>query len=260
MTGTVFLMKEFNSDQVTRYFNLPEEYRIERAAMNFMFRTMREEVPPKSPEDLKDLASLTIEKIELRYNIFKEFGEDFFFGSPYDGEALITAVICDEYVNHINDPYPEEFKRDADVIDEPVRFRNDGIEEPVVSRACNIWDDATMLHQNGQPSDPADLPCAEAVFLAHVNVFQHIYEINQKLGELDEDELEEIVTSDIPKGRAILRMDTELGRHVSKYFDYIEQELSPHLPAYLKQQLSGNSMPPPRAKPLLSIVPKPEVL
>lgn len=251
-------MQEFNGDQVIRHFNLPAEYDIERAAMSFMFRTMREATPPKSADDLKNIAEYTIEKIEMRYALFREFVEDFFQG-PYDGKALVTAVICGEYVNHINDPYPDEYTRTEDIIDEPVKFRNDGIDELIVIRACNIWDDATMLHQNGMPKDKEDLPCREAVFLAHLNIFQHIHEITLRLmgeqgEELDDEELYTIISSDIPKGRAVLDLDTQLGQHVSKYFDYLEQELRPHVRHLVNEQTPETGLVRPR--PALRLVPK----
>lgn len=247
-------MSAFNGDEVVNHFNLSPAKSTDHAAMKYMYRTMKDEIPARSAEARQEITQLTIEKIEFRYDLYKRFVEDFFFGDPYDKDALALAVICDEYVNHINEPYQDEV-HDQDGAEEgtDIPHKNDGFDDELVLRACTIWEEATV-YESGAVGDNQDELSPESLFLAHIHVFENLREHEERAHEYEEHEIREILKKDIPAARSFAKQGTEIGNHLLKFLAHMEQELSVHIAPKEPPLL----LPPPRPRPALYLVPKPE--
>ena len=238
MTADIVRMTDFNGDQVIRHFGLAPQFTNERAAMSFMFRQMKEEVSPNSKEDLNAAAKLAIDEIEHRFKLYNEFSPDFFDGMDEDLSALSVAIICGQYVRHINDAYPEEYKKHGENSRARMRFRCD-MGDMLAFRAHNLYDEAIMLIEKGNRDGNFLAPLAP-VFLAqtlvHERLHQFITTFNE--GDFDEDELYEIGGSVIPNTKTFLRTDTAFGWHLQGCMDYVLQKITPYA--------IGGSVPPPR--------------
>lgn len=248
------MMSDFNGDGVVRYFNLSPSDMTDHAAMKYMYRTMRDEILGKSAEARQELTQITIEKIEFRYHLYQNFVEDFFFGDAYDKQALALAVVCDEYVNHINEPYADQV-HDDDGSEEgaEIPHKDDGFDEDLVLRACTIWEEATV-YETGAVGDNQDELTPESLFLAHINVFENLRDHEERCEEYEEHEIREILEQDIPAARSFARQGTEIGNHLMKFLAHMEQELS----AYVRPQSAPLLLPAPKPRPVLYLVPKPE--
>lgn len=243
-------MSEFNGDQVVSHFNLSPEATIERAAMKYMYRMIKDESPPSSSEKHKEIGDITKEKIEFRFDLYKGLSEDFFFGKKFDKDALSLAVICDEYVTHINEPYFDQVHDDDGAEeDDEIPHRRDGFDDDLVLRANTIWEDS-MIHGSGGVNDDSAPLSRESLFLAHINAIQDLHEHEQNLDEYDEDVLERIRNKEIPEMRAFADKDTEIGNHLLKFLAHIEQEIS----AYLPPEEPTPAPKPPRSHPHLTLV------
>lgn len=252
MAGNLFLMHEFNGEQVSRHFGVAPHNTHDRAAMHYMFRVMKEEIPAKDRDGLKEVANITIEKIEFRYDVYRGFCEDFFLGSPFDEEALSLAVICDEYVNHVNEVDYAKLEEMDEGTDE-IPHRNDGFSDETAKMACTFWEDACSFESGITRGQENQYP-PESLFLAHVNALESLREHEQRRDDYEIDEIREIVNVDLPNMRAFARPDTDIGQHLLKFIDYTEQELSVYL-APPKPMLLLPA-PPVRPRPVLTLVPR----
>lgn len=243
-------MSDFNGDQIVSHFNLPPEDKIGRAAMKYMYRMIKDEIPLSSSEKHKEIGELTKEKIEFRYDLHNALVEDFFCFEEFDRDALLLAVICDEYVTHINEPYFDQVHDDDGAKeDDEIPHRNDGFDDALVLRANTIWEESTLYASGGleEGSDPLS---RESLFLAHINAMQDLQEHEHNLGEYDEDVAHEILNKDLPAMRAFADKDTEIGRHLLKFVEHMEQEIS----ACLGPEQPTPTPPQPRSHPHLTLV------
>lgn len=247
MSNTEFLSPSFNdlnSNQVLQHFQVPPHDHAVRAAMNFMFRTYKDELPGSVSYTArsKAAAALTNESIEFRYCLFKEFEEDFFKGQKIERDALAIAVICNEYTPHINEPCQDK--------DGNLKPQYDGVDTELAELANIFWEESVSLESRGSLAYEVS---PESIFLAHIIAMEAFAKYEAEMDEEDgngyEDEtLSGIVNKDIPAIRAFLRLDTEIGQQLKNVIDHFQDQYE----AYMEDI---SEPPPPR--PQLRLVPSP---
>ncbi len=239
MSNTEFIAPSFNklnSHQVLEYFLVPPHDQTVRASMNFMFRTYKDELPASVSYDARSrtAAELTIEGIEFRYLLFKEFVEDFFMGANFDRDALAIAVICNEYVPHINKPCQDK--------DGKLKPQYDGVDARHAECANILREESVSLESKG--SLPYEV-LPESIFLAHVIAMEAFETHKGNMDEYEDDTLYNIINEDIPAVRAFLRLDTEIGRQLDRILVEIEENYTGY-----KKNIAA------RPAPTLRLVPK----
>ena len=239
MSAEIKLLSDFNGDQVIKHFNLSSTHTLEHAAMIFMYRQIREEMAGAFPDNAqkhKEIIDLTIEEIQFRFDLYNVLSADFFFDDKINHASLSLAIICGQYIEHINAPCHDSFEND--VIDRPVRFHDDGIDEDTLTEALLMFEDARTLLEYGQPPI-INVMSPESLFLAHIKAMEKLRNI-----ESGDEEVEDVTTlldEELPRLRTILRLETELGRKLGDFIDHIEALYKPS--------------PPPKPRPALFIVP-----
>jgi hypothetical protein len=242
MATQILDLSEFNGDQVTSYFKLTPEHKLERAAMHFMFRMLKEQIAADYPDKAKkytEIAECAIGHIETRFDLYKEMAADFFYGDYIEKDALCLAVICGDYLPRLNDAYPREVHDP----EEPTNHRNDGIDSETILCALNMFEDVKNLRENGKPVEEYGM-CNESVFLAHICAFDWLCDVESGVEEIDD--LDAFLEKDLANIRSFVRKDTEIGRQLDKYLDHMATLMAPI-----------EALTAPRKAPVLTLVPKP---
>lgn len=244
MSNTPSIKLDFNGDQVIESFMVPPDQTAIISAMRFMFRMMKDEIPPtqrNTAKHIQDVAELTIEEIRYRYCLLKEYAEEFFFGEDFDADALAIAAICGPYTTHIGDTIKTA---NGDIIE-----NNYGIEEGAAERAAHLWEDAFSLMQKAiTPHECSN----EAVFLAHVLTFENFAKHEENYEEYEDEDFRKIAQEEIPATRAFLRTDTNIGAKLKNFMVYMDQEVTVR---YVANNPAPPRKPPAPVKPNLTLVP-----
>lgn len=216
MSVTRLLANEFNGDQVVSHFGVAPHQTVIIAAMNFMFRTFKE-VYPTEATDLKgrskEVAIQTQTEIDNRYDLFKELCDDIPKKRKFDIDALAVAVICDEYVLHINEPRQAP---NGDIVD-----HYDGIEEDLAKRAQRLWEEACDLLDGSIPPRECS---AEAIILGHILPFRNLNEHIEEFAKDPDADYSEILDL-ISAIRLFADKKTNIGMNLIAIVNDIEQEL-----------------------------------
>lgn len=232
---------KYHAQGVIDALQIPEDDFHARQAVKFIFKVMADECrnPQISQtENNRWALDLTYDKVQKRYELYQLYKSYFFNqGAVIDHDALVTAIICDEYIVHANEPVqnpqaPEE-----------CMMRDDGFDEDVLLRASILFDESL----NFDIQNPPDVALPELAFLLHVNAFQNLEEIQSSLNEneFEFSELKKILEEDLEEIRMLAWSWTEFGSDIKKYAN--------RLTTRIEEMIS----PQPPRKPHLSLVPPP---
>lgn len=238
---TVTSLGKHNAQSVIDALGIPKDDKIAQQCVKFIFKQLYGEFRQTSQNSLQandTTADETFKKIKDRYDLARLY-EPYFFPQDhcYDRDAFIVALICDEFVTNIN-----ELIQDPNNPEECV-MRNDGFDDDVACAANIIWENACSLQVQGTPED-GDFSY-EAAFLAHINIFEDLMEIEKSFNDHDREKLISILDKDIPVWKNFVFTWTGVGRDLKDYIENVERALQTKL------------TPPTQRGAHLSVVPTP---
>lgn len=230
---------KYHAQGVIDALQIPEDDFHARQAVKFIFKVMADECrnPQISQtENNRWALDLTYDKTQKRYELYRLYAPYFFpKDHEIDHDALVTAIICDEYIVHAN----ELIQNPQDP--EECMMRDDGFDEDVLLRASILFDECL----NFDIQNPPDVTMPELAFLLHVNAFETLEEIQSSLNEneFEFSELRKILEEDLEEIRMMAWTWTEFGRDIRKFADHLATEIEEMI------------CPQPPRKPHLSLVP-----
>lgn len=219
---------EYTAAGVAENLGLSLSEEFERQAVGFVFHHLTKELSPSCANMLESRrvsARATEHEVSKRLHRAKQYMPDFFLGDKFPEKALMLAVICDSYVNHINEP-------DQDEVGNLIPHF-DGFDEDIVLDAVDIWEEAQELSKTGESEKPVR---EVSMFLAHLMAFDILEDIERNMTEdPDFDDLEEILETDLRPIFAIVRGATHIGDDLWQYAEAVERRiqniLNPPTPA-----------------------------
>lgn len=223
-------IQDYTAAGLARKFGLSTEF--ERQAVGFVFDILTREISPSCATRLESRevsARATEHEVSARLYRAKQYMPDFFLGDKIAEKPLMLAIICDSYVNHINEPDQDE--------DGNLMPHSDGFDENIVLEAVTIWEEAQYLSKEGAAETP---PREESVFLAHIMAFEILEDIEQNMAEdPDFDDLQEILDTDLKPIFAIARGVTHIGDDLWQYAEIVESRIQNiiHPPASAQRSL-----------------------
>lgn len=221
-------LKDYTAAGVSERLGLSLSEEFERQAVGFVFDHLTQELSPSCANRLEGRqvsARATEHEVSKRLHRAKQYMPDFFLSDKFPEKPLMLAIICDSYVNHINEPKQDE---DGNLIP-----HSDGFDEDTVLDAVAIWEEAQELSKTGESERPV---CEVSMFLAHLMDFEILEDIVRNLDEdPDFDDLEEILETDLRPIFAIARGATHIGDDLWQYAEAVERRiqniLNPPTPA-----------------------------
>ena len=220
MTGTPSILPLFNNQPIYDYFGFGPERTLERKAIAFLRRAYREGVPTDHlpPQDRnRKICNETIQKIEFRLGLDRRFRGSFFSTPPKNNDTLTLAIICDEYVNHINEQVQNTSGKIIDRLD-------DGFPDALVTRAQTLWEEALAIESSGQVGIAENFP-EEALFLSHINALQNLRDYEASLNDYDAAQLPDIITQNFTPARKFCAANTEIGQELLAFIDALQSRL-----------------------------------
>lgn len=243
--GKIVSLSSFNAHSVMGELNIAPDMKAETTAIRFVHSMLKNELRAQSSVTKNHAASeITIEKVSFRYDLFRSYADEFF--AMEDGvkmDALSTAVICDEFINHANEPLQPT--ADEEENDAPVRHRDDGFDIVMLTDACLFYDEAQTMEQTGIPDDEIVFE-KESYFLAHVNVIENLRDIEESFDDYTIEDLIAIRDKDFTHVPDFIRPDTQIGQVLQGYLAHMGKRIDAlREPAPLPQ----------KKKPRLTLVP-----
>lgn len=210
---------KYHAQGVIDALQIPEEDVYARQAVKFVFKVMADECrnPHISQTENNRWASdLTYDKIQKRYELYRLYAPLFFPDDcVVDHPALVTAIICDEYIVHANEPIQNPDNNEEHIV------RDDGFDEDVLLRASILFDDAL----NFDIENPPDISTPELGFLVHVNEFQHLEGLEDSMPACTSRELDTMRHQDLDRACMVAWTWTELGNDIKKYAQRLAREI-----------------------------------
>ncbi len=209
---------------------IPEDDTAARQAVKFLFKVMADEC--RNPnisqtENNRWAIDLTLDKLSKKYANYRTY-KDYFFpkGHNVDFDALVTAIICDEYIVHANEPVqdPED--------PEEITMRDDGFDTDILFRASVIWDGAL---RNDPYDEETGTVFYETSFLIHLDILEKLEEMGEDFADLDRDEMSKIRDEELPQFRDLILTWNLFGQGVAEYIDRLQTQIDrilmprPHL-------------------------------
>lgn len=211
-------IQDYTAAGVAEKIGLSLSAEFERQAVGFVFQHLTKELSSNCATTLESRvvgARATENEVSARLHRAKQYMPDFFLGDKIQEKALMLAIICDSYVNHINEPDQDE---DGNLIP-----HSDGFDEDIVLEAVAIWEEAQELSKNGIIET---IPREEAVFLAHIMAFDILADIERSMTEdPDFDDLQEILDTNLKPIFAIARRTTHIGDDLWQYAEVVERRI-----------------------------------
>jgi hypothetical protein len=199
---------------------IPEDDTAALQAVKFRFKVMADEC--RNPnisqtENNRWAIDLTLDQISKQYDNYRLY-KDYFFPKGYnvDLDALVTAVICDEYIIHANEPVqdPED--------PEEIIMRDDGFDTDILSRAFVIWDGA---RRNDLDDEETGSFSYEISFLIHLYILERLEEMGEDFADLDRDEMSKIRDEELPQFRNLILTWNLFGQGVAEYMDRLQTQI-----------------------------------
>ncbi|PZO85766.1 MAG: hypothetical protein DI626_07120 [Micavibrio aeruginosavorus] len=227
--GKIVSLSSFNAHSVMGELNIAPEMKHEMVAIRFVHSVMKSELRAQSRVTQNHAASeVTSEKISFRYELFRSFADDFFaMDHGIKMDALSTAVICDELIEHANEPLqptPEEEESGA-----PHRSRNDGFDADILHSACIFFEEALHIEQMGILDDAPAFE-RESFFLAHVNAIGNLRDIEESFDEYSPEDLFSIRDKDLSLIPRFMNRDTQIGQCLQSYLDHMTARIDSLVP------------------------------
>ena len=227
----------FTADQVRDQFFLSAHHTVETAAIRYLFAMIQEELNIRTgnkAENNLEVGKATTEKISFRFDLFKEFSDTFFrFDKKPDMQALVLAVICDEYINHAAPP-----EEDEDFKPEPL---HNYLDHAMVRHAMAIWEEAIEIETIGLSGEITYQ--RESLFLAHINAIERLREIELSFDGFDEEELQKTLAA-LERTVTFTDKDTKIGVILAEFTGVVT--------AQVKEAL--DEAPPPAPRPTFRVI------
>lgn len=226
-TGEKILnLSEFNANLVLQHFFVAPDDVAAQQAINFKFKMMRHNVSLSQNtmfEKVKELSEVTEDAIELSYDIYKDYLEDFFPKKmPPDHRAMVLVAICGSDIHRAHEPI-----EDADNPDGGKYSRNEGFDVYDLNRACDYELEAQSLMSGDVEKD--EIFSVEAVYLAHVFMMKKIYDVEENFDDMTDEELQDFATKTLINAYSFLRPKTELGHDLKKATDSMMDRIKDRL-------------------------------
>ncbi len=106
-------------------------------------------------------------------------------------------------------------------------MRDDGFDNDVICKATIIWEDANEMVASGLSEDGKFL--WESAFLAHINIFENLLEIESYFNEYDDGDLMGALNTDIPPWKNFIFTWTGIGRDLQVYIENVETAIQTKL-------------------------------
>lgn len=216
--------------QIYEFLGIAVDQTLQREAIAFVYRNFSE-----GEHKMKTITAAideTSSRIQPRLDMFNNWAPDFFKDKTSDRNALLIAVICDDFVEEANN-----LERDDDD-NPPVGIRKDFQDDRAIGIAVMLFDQATGLNEHGLLEGEAI--SEEAFFLAHINAIE---DLAHKLDTLDQYEYDELIAmqkGDIDPAKSFLRKDTAIGQELSSLIDELEEAIAARLPKVELYSLPAN--------------------
>jgi hypothetical protein len=244
----IYILADFNGDQIERALMPNPRAAIERKCMRYLFNRVADEIPREAKSRMswnRLVADTAINEVSFRYDVARHYESDFFRGARHDHNALMLAVLCDKYLDNLNEAIAGKMTDKHGNRFEGV-FRDDGFDPRTVSRALNIREEARIVANTHRLSNRKI--SKEGLFLAHIDALEKLRELE---GEIP---LPTVTEAERTKNRhlnPIFRFackGTEIGDVLLDYLARVESKLRPPSPKAL--------LPPPanHRKPALRLV------
>lgn len=250
MSKSIIDILNYGPEALTRHFNVAAESVQERAAMRFLHKVMSEELGScalNRAESAHEAAKASIEKIDYRLRLFRQYQADFFsdMNMP-DREALIIAVICDEYSSAAQEPL--EGNENGDVIFKG--FKDNGFDDHTLGCACYFWEEAVEIESTGDVQTVS----REGHLLAHINGLQNLKDHRDNFEAYKYADLDVILDNDIMPLFIFADLTTDIGKRLSNEAMEMKQRIEA---CFTPSMQSG---PPKKERPALRVVETPPAL
>ena len=222
-------LDKFSLSSVLATLGIDESDKTAVAAVGFIKKIMIESYATDRTD--RSAAQLmgnqhTIEKIQPLYDLYKKYKKDFFpNGYRPDFDAIVTAVICNEYTTSANEPV-----QDPDDPDN-ITTRDDGFDIDIIHRANRLYEEAVAFLAGELAPDDLDNGC-DVSFLAHIYAFQEIDDFGENLDEYDREILVKLQERDIPlyfmMAATWNRMGSDLAAKVETFENHVMAALRTH--------------------------------
>jgi hypothetical protein len=156
-------------------------------------------------EDIEALTQQILGHFELRYNIFTTYEEDFFRGKKYDRDALLMAVILDEFITR------------------PIVPTSDRVSS-AFERAIPFYLAAEEITEDGLEDD--DAPDLESWFLASINTRSMLNSMRENFYQFDQKQLRAVEDDFFHIAGSIVKHDTAIGLDLYKTLDQLSFSIS----------------------------------
>ncbi len=159
-----------------------------------------------------------------RYKSCEKYVPDFFKSfASYDQEAVITAMLCSEYLKLAN-----LFSNSEDPTI-PTIFRNESVDEDIISRAEDFINEAQQIVQivlNGNILPSVFDPTPESIYLAHGFLWDRLTESDDAgYDECDTEQARNIKDNLLTPIRTFVYDYTVLGQDIIQHVNRIENNL-----------------------------------
>lgn len=228
----IFLFSEFNADKVLSYFHIENTSALTAKAMRHVFRMMVDEIDECHGKARRSSVAgdLAIEFLQIPYDLYRGHADNFYKGKATgDPDALLLACFAAEYVHSNVHQADGEFKAHGTF--------DDGLFE----RAAKLHTQAYSFWSSAEGTI-ADIPTRDVQFLAHIQAYTHLRDMDENHQILSFEEAETFLRITLPRILEISDRDTWLGTSLRDYGQQIEgvlvDELSKDAATNLRPKLS----------------------
>lgn len=228
MTKTIHLASAFShyARRAADKVGIPSDFTIARQCAELTFNAILEtgDLDSMSPlEKNKYAQEEAIAWLKPRYESFQKYAADFFKESAsYDREAVTAAMLCNGHMHLAN-----LFANSGDP-EVPTVFRNESVDEDVISRAQDIVNEAERIARTVLDGGGIEQfsPAPESVFLAHGFLWDALTESDDHGYEgCDTEQAQNIKDNLLTPIRSFIHGGTVLGQDVFRHITSIENYL-----------------------------------